>query len=415
MGSEIKDFFEQLLEQRMISTELLKGKNVLVIAKAQSIRPMIKILCNYMEKAGVAALDKLLLFHASVLDSYISIQDIPRAVGDMQYDLVILLEGLEKEDSFQEAAGILQSVCRPEGRLIILARTPYETGTRVCLEFYEDVWRYEPQDIPVLFGQCEVERAILSDPAYMLAIRLRKTGRIPPVKDLSEYPLFHCVAQRRISRAEAAGLGFFREQGQLDEIGVRCHTDKCSYDHNYLNKYEFFLRHWQQDSFNLLELGVYMGSSERMWKEYFPKAQIYGVDIDRECLVYEEDRIHILEADLSKQAELEKLKDIQPRIIVDDASHFWSHQILALFTLFDTLPSGGIYIIEDLETSTDAEQFPQCQDAELSAYEVCSRIAQVVAGKKPCQEGAFAEEITGLGMKIEMISILKGSCILIKR
>ena len=415
MGAEIKDFLEQVVEQGVITPNLVKGKKVLIIAKAQSTQPMIQVLYKYMEQAKAAVLDKLLLFHASVMDSYLSIQDIPRAVGDIEYDLVILLEGLEKEESFQEAADILQSVCRKDGYLIVLARTPYETGTRVCLEFYEDAWRYEPQDIQTLFWQCEIERAILSDPAYMLAMRLRKMEKNQSLEYLSGYSLFHCVVGHRITREAAKGLGFFRKQKQLDAIGVQCHTDKCSYDHNYLDKYEFFLKDWKQETFNLLELGVYMGSSERMWKEYFPHAQIYGVDIDPGCHVYEEERIHIIEADLAKKDELDKLQLIQPRIIVDDASHFWSHQILALFTLFDALPSGGIYILEDLETSTHAEQFPQCQDAELSAYEVCSRIAQVTVGKRPCLEAPFAKEITRLGMAIEMMSILKGSCIMIKR
>lgn len=152
-----------------------------------------------------------------------------------------------------------------------------------------------------------------------------------------------------------------------------------------------------------------------MWEKYFLKAQIYGVDIMEQCKAYEDDRIHIVISDLSSEATLESLKDINPNIIIDDASHFWSHQIKALFKLFTCLPHGGVYIIEDMETSVNTDLYPEYKDFPISAYEVCSRIARVVAGKNNSDDSPYRDYINFIGMQTELISIMKGSCVLIKR
>ena len=165
-----------------------------------------------------------------------------------------------------------------------------------------------------------------------------------------------------------------------------------------------------------MELGVFKGGSERMWKRYFPRAQVFGVDIDEACRVYAEERIEIRIGDLSQNETLESLKEIRPHIIVDDASHFWSHQIKALFTLFPALPSGGIYILEDLETSLQPQVYSaDYHDAPLDAYTAAERITRVAASRTPCTEGPFAEEITAVGLATELVATMLSSCIFIKR
>lgn len=110
-----------------------------------------------------------------------------------------------------------------------------------------------------------------------------------------------------------------------------------------------------------------------------------------------------------------RLKEIRPHIIIDDASHIVSHQLLALFTLFDALPSGGVYILEDLETSLNPEQFEaEYRDCPLDAYEVCSRIARVAARKVPDDDSLYADSINHIGMAVELVSIMKGSVIFIR-
>ena len=87
-----------------------------------------------------------------------------------------------------------------------------------------------------------------------------------------------------------------------------------------------------------------------MWREFFPRASIYGFDIDDFSGVQLE-RCNILQGDMSSEADLSLLVDAigEPiDIIIDDASHASHHQQIALGNLFPYLRSGGLYIIEDL-------------------------------------------------------------------
>lgn len=218
---------------------------------------------------------------------------------------------------------------------------------------------------------------------------------------------------------------FFASFTDLDSIGKKQGTDKSSELHNYLNKYEFFLRPWKNKAFNLLELGILHGKSLQMWEKYFPKACIWGVDIDPTCKQYEENNIHVVISDLSRTENIlsfQKVMKGQPDIIIDDASHLWSHQIKALFSLFPYLTHGGIYILEDLETSFLFYQTMGYDDASVSAYEICSAIAEVVTGHEHLQVGrkapaflGLSEYIEAIAMEIDMISFIHGSCIIIKK
>lgn len=89
-----------------------------------------------------------------------------------------------------------------------------------------------------------------------------------------------------------------------------------------------------------------------MWKEYFPKAEIVGIDIvDKSSLA--EDRITILQGDQSDPAFLEDLASRHGPfdVIIDDGSHICEHVIASFIGLFRSLAEDGIYAIEDLQTS----------------------------------------------------------------
>lgn len=220
---------------------------------------------------------------------------------------------------------------------------------------------------------------------------------------------------------EISCKGYFKDYRDLDNIGCKFNTDKSSVYHNYLNKYDFFLNKLRDKEINVLELGIYEGASIAMWEEYFPKATIYGVDINEKCKAYEGGRKKILIKDLSYEEHIKKLADIAPEIIIDDASHLWSHQIKALYGLFPCLPSGGVYILEDLHTSfyfyTNAHA-----DACVSAYDFLSVMLEVVTSGRAfrtervsCDFYPLKDEIEYLANQIEMMSFIEGSCVIIKR
>ena len=137
--------------------------------------------------------------------------------------------------------------------------------------------------------------------------------------------------------------GYFSKYVHLNNIGIAKGTDKSSRDHNYLNKYDFFFERWKKEEIVLLELGVLNGASINMWSEYFPNGKIYGVDIDKQCLKYAGGNKKIIIQDLGWEENLKKLgRKLQPNIVIDDASHYWSDQIKAIWHLLPDLKSGGI-------------------------------------------------------------------------
>ena len=135
------------------------------------------------------------------------------------------------------------------------------------------------------------------------------------------------------------------------EIGNKCNTDKITY-HQYHFSYEYFLKPFYDRSGAILEIGVNEGASLNMWLELFPNAFIYGMDIGR---TYEGVRHKVFQGDQSLVEDLERLKSnvqVHPIwFINDDGSHVPEHQLLTFNTLFPLLEEGGVYIIEDIETS----------------------------------------------------------------
>jgi hypothetical protein len=108
----------------------------------------------------------------------------------------------------------------------------------------------------------------------------------------------------------------------------------------------------------LLEIGIggykrhLGGESLNAWQGFFPFAQIIGCDIERkEALAGFRTKIYQLDqsskTDLDALCEREKAFDI----IIDDGSHLSRHQIFTFEMLFSFLKDGGIYIVEDVQTS----------------------------------------------------------------
>lgn len=341
------------------------------------------------------------------------IEDMPEVMSNAgKFDAVVVFEGLEKVSNPGKALSAVDAMCKNGGQIMLFCRTPAELGTKVRLDYYEDNWRYVPDDITNFFPKAK-DFALdnLSTPEVFLCKLIKPYKQTAPHEDAE---FFHCRVGRKSTYAESLSFNFFRDFSELKKIAEKEFTDKL--EHSYLDKYEFFLRDLKDKKFNLLELGVFDGGSLRMWKNYFPNAEIYGVDIDERCKAYEEDRIHIEIKDLSSIPNLMELWKIKPTIIIDDASHIWTHQLKSLLALFPVLPSGGIFIMEDLETSLNMDLFAGFNDATVSGYDACERVARIVCGKREdVRNDPLSIELTKIGMATELVATMKGSCIFIKR
>ncbi len=118
---------------------------------------------------------------------------------------------------------------------------------------------------------------------------------------------------------------------------------------NYFAEYDSHFKEYLDKPIRLIEIGVQGGGSLSMWKEYFPKAKIVGVDID-DCSRFATEDIQIFRGD---QADPKFLTSIPGTfdIIIDDGGHTMKQQQVSFKHLFPRLNEGGMYVIEDLHTS----------------------------------------------------------------
>lgn len=161
----------------------------------------------------------------------------------------------------------------------------------------------------------------------------------------------------------------------LQLLGQKHGTDKAG--HGYLDFYEHFLLPLKDKEINLCELGVFYGSSIKMWYEYFPNGTIFGLDsfqgkqgngssfpgytdFARYLAENEEmkKRVSLHQVDQSKVKDLTAFvqfcqhRGIQFDVIIDDASHLMYDQQITLYHFYPLVKPGGFYIIEDIHTSS---------------------------------------------------------------
>jgi hypothetical protein len=156
-------------------------------------------------------------------------------------------------------------------------------------------------------------------------------------------------------------VSFIRSFGHgndLTKLAKIYKTDKWG-DHSYTPYYMTHFSKFKYKRISLLEIGVggdedpkLGGASLRMWKRYFHFGNIYGIDIYDKSF-HEENRIKIFKGSQIDKAFLidvaEKIPE--PDIIIDDGSHINKHVIETFKILFPVLKQGGIYVIEDIQTS----------------------------------------------------------------
>ncbi len=156
-------------------------------------------------------------------------------------------------------------------------------------------------------------------------------------------------------REEFFALG---AQGDLTRLAKVYKTDKWGY-HFYTPIYTSQFQSLRHKPIKLLEIGVggyakphHGGDSLRMWKRYFYKGTIIGIDLYDKSDI-QENRLKIYQGDQSDTTFLASLhaKEGPFDIIIDDGSHIQSHIIASFEALFPLLPPGGIYVIEDTQTS----------------------------------------------------------------
>ena len=147
----------------------------------------------------------------------------------------------------------------------------------------------------------------------------------------------------------------------LDVVGFLEGTQKSSIWVDFLRHYERHLHAFKDQEIEVLEIGVQGGASLALWRHYFPKATLIGVDINPWCKQFDGGERTIIE--IGSQDDPEFLAGVSrkysPTIIIDDGSHLAHHVTYTFEHLFPFLQPGGLYVIEDIffHLGPHAEQY----------------------------------------------------------
>ena len=123
---------------------------------------------------------------------------------------------------------------------------------------------------------------------------------------------------------------------------------------HYLPVYDRYLSGFRGKPFTMLEIGVFKGGSLELWRKYFgEQAKIFGVDIDPQCAqrVDPPNQVRIGSQDDPVFLRSVVAEMGPPDFILDDGSHIGRHQRTSFEVLFPLLKTGGLYMIEDLQTA----------------------------------------------------------------
>jgi demethylmacrocin O-methyltransferase len=144
----------------------------------------------------------------------------------------------------------------------------------------------------------------------------------------------------------------------LNQLAVRFGSDKWG-GHWHTPHYANHFAAHRERRVSVLELGIggydapdQGGSSLLMWRYYFRRGLIHGLDIfDKSQLPFS--RVQTHQGDQSDSGYLTGLAErIGPLdIVIDDGSHFSPDVISSFHALFPFVRPGGLYVIEDLQTS----------------------------------------------------------------
>lgn len=160
-----------------------------------------------------------------------------------------------------------------------------------------------------------------------------------------------------------SGLCLLAEKYGTDKLGV------------YTPFYDLLFADRRLRTFRVLEIGVgtpeamphvkgyQAGASLRMWREYFPHADVVGLDYNENaCAAALADRILTLPCDQRSEGKMMEIRRglaLGGRfdLILDDGSHESHAQLNAFRNLSPLLAPHGLYIVEDVDNVAELSPY----------------------------------------------------------
>lgn len=135
--------------------------------------------------------------------------------------------------------------------------------------------------------------------------------------------------------------------------------------HDYLKIYDREWSKWRDEPIRLMEIGLNVGASVKLWLQYFTQADIVGLDISpfqSKVGLLDPNRFNFIQGDQSSLNFLNEVKSRYPNgfdIIIDDGAHASGPIIMSFSALWGAVKPGGYYVIEDLtEVKNKASHTP---------------------------------------------------------
>jgi SAM-dependent methyltransferase len=121
------------------------------------------------------------------------------------------------------------------------------------------------------------------------------------------------------------------------------------------------------------------GGSLRAWRDYFPGAEIVGVDVQKDTQFKDKRIVTHLCDSTDRQAAAELLTDAGTfDFIIDDGSHETRDQLATLRNFFPALAPGGLYAIEDIGWRSELFSNPALVEPIIEGQPYC-----VIYGVEP--------------------------------
>jgi len=154
----------------------------------------------------------------------------------------------------------------------------------------------------------------------------------------------------------------------LKELFDKYGCDKGTGRHHYYKEYEPYMKPVREellgrgpstnDPINILEIGTFKGASTRAFHEYFPKANIYVIDLfdripSKDVTILRKDRVRFIESNSTVRSLPNKIKkawgtDIKFDFIIDDGAHWPEANRLTFENTIEFLKPDGTYFVEDV-------------------------------------------------------------------
>ena len=186
-----------------------------------------------------------------------------------------------------------------------------------------------------------------------------------------------CVDGGKPRKDQGASARDVSEAINLELIFRRYGTDKGR--NGYAGVYECLFGRGRREVKSLLEIGIGTmipgvhssmvgfaqegykpGGSLRAWRDFFPNATIYGMDVQPDTQFDDEEGIVTLLCNSTDRDQVSKvmgkLDYAKFDIIIDDGSHIMEDQFKTLRNLFPFVKGGGIYVVEDVGHNKFAKQ-----------------------------------------------------------